>query len=193
MSKFNINSKVVVRDGSENDGRTGVIIDTAVYYSWRIRYDDFGNTENFHEKDLELVPDKQWLTYEQAMLLCIQGTPVQHEGQPKDNHIEFNGSSFVGQDERGSTWTSYVQNCKGSRWKVYEAPVSEPKFPNGTFVCEVADGDYWRVLASEYVGGQWKYFVTNNEKDNDVEDAYELSEPSLTMPKLDTSCVKGGN
>lgn len=163
MSKFNIGSKVIVRDGSEDDGRTGVIIGYGSMYPWRIQYDD-NDSENelFRENELELIQELQRLTKEEALCLCIHGTKIVNEFHEGLWHIYWNGSEFRSTNGIDDELANYViDGADEDSWGIYEPPKPKPKFSVDDFVMDKSDKAYMRISKVIIDGSDISYEVTS--------------------------------
>lgn len=183
MPKFNIGSKVIIRDGSEDDGRTAVIIGTGSFFPWRIKYDNdnFDDpTELFNESQLELV-DNQWMDKATALKLCIDGAKiVPEEASHPQTHMYFNGNNFMYYGGISRTHKVATYHFEPTKWKLWQPPTPpKPKFAVDE-LCLDQDLFYAVVVSMEHDGKQWKYTVSNSTKDNGEEFYEYLSESELT-------------
>lgn len=175
MSKFNIGSKVIVRDGSKDDGRTGEIIGHGSRYPWRVQYNDNDSeTELFTENELELITEPQLLTKEEALCLCIHGTKVMSAdtNASTEHYMDFNGIHFEWHHGKHKG----IVNSMPTKFKLWEPP--KPKFTVDSFV--VFEEDYVKIIAAEYKHGSHRYYVSKGTYVNCKEDCVIADESELT-------------
>jgi hypothetical protein len=162
--KFSIGSKVIVRDYSEDHGKTGIIIEEPMgYYHWRIRYDCDEETELFNANELELIQESQYLTKEEALKLCIDGAKVVNEYvHGNEAHILWDDKEFMLSYDANESSTQKANGVlRGERWKLWTPPQPPtPKFTTDTFVID-KDGDYGRIVSMEYEDGTWVYSLSD--------------------------------
>jgi len=180
IPEFTIGSKVIVRDNSEDDGRTGVIIGTDDVYPWRIRYDSNGENELFFEGCLELVPEEQWLTKEAALCLAIKGAKVINKGTRKDTtYVYWNGRGFVVNIKDDTEYPLESPRADDTHWKIWIPPTPpKPKFSIDSFV--IFEECYVRIIDSEFKHGNHRYYVSKGTFANAKSDCMVADETELT-------------
>jgi len=134
----------ITKDNYWYEGYIGKIFDVREYDDKFYELSDERHW-GIHKEDCEVVPEEQWLTAGEALVLAIKGTPVQYEGQCPDNHIEYFNGQFIGRGKHGNTWVAHVENCVNDKWKLWEEPKPEPKFSIGQFVVSNEDHQYLRI------------------------------------------------
>jgi hypothetical protein len=186
--KFSIGSKVKITQKEHcSHGKIGEITDTTRYEDcpWRVSFDGVRG-DVFGENDMELVVDNPWLSKEDALCLCIRGAKMTNDlAESAESFMDFDGENFIwhyDNTEVSNKVVGFLAMFAADKFKLWTPPTPpKPKFTVGDFVVE-SNGDYWRIVCSEYVNGKHRYFLGNNTNNNIgcKEDCWECYESELS-------------